>query len=104
MDTRDGLGRLAGQHQVQPPFLEQQLAPRRGQFRRGQQGAARFLENGAQQLQGQIDGPKNLPGKTVGVVEGDPGQDYVKQHGLQHIVYSDMAAAAEASSTDLMRR
>lgn len=49
-----------------------------------------------EQLSGHINGPKDLPGKTVGVVEGDPGQEYVEKHGLQNFAYSDMEAAARA--------
>jgi len=49
-----------------------------------------------EQLQGRINGPKDLPGKTVGVLEGDPGQIYAAREGLQFMVYSGMDAAAAA--------
>lgn len=49
-----------------------------------------------EQLRGHIGGPKDLPGKTIGVLVGDPGRDYAQREGLQSITYPNMDAAAAA--------
>lgn len=49
-----------------------------------------------EQLQGHINGPQDLPGKTVAVLSGTTGVDYARNHGIQYLAYDSMDAAVNA--------
>jgi ABC-type amino acid transport substrate-binding protein len=49
-----------------------------------------------ERLQGEINGPEDLPGKTIGVLIGTTGETYTQDHKLTYISYPDMNSAAAA--------
>ena len=49
-----------------------------------------------ERLHGQINGPEDLPGKTIGVFAGTTGEIYAQDHKLTYIAYPDMKSAADA--------
>ena len=49
-----------------------------------------------EQLQGHINGPDDLPGKTIGVLAGTMAVDYARDHGIQFIPYQSMDDAVKA--------
>jgi ABC-type amino acid transport substrate-binding protein len=49
-----------------------------------------------ERLHGQINGPTDLPGKTIGVLSGTTGEVYAKKHNLTYVGYPNIKTAAAA--------
>jgi polar amino acid transport system substrate-binding protein len=49
-----------------------------------------------ERLQGEINGPEDLPGKTIGVLTGTTGEIYARDHKLSYISYPNIKTAADA--------
>lgn len=49
-----------------------------------------------EQLQDQINGPADLPGKTIAVLNGTIAVDYARNNGIQYLIYDSMDAAVGA--------
>ena len=50
----------------------------------------------ANQIRSQINGPDDLPGKTVGTIAGSAGDDYCRNQNLNTQVFSNIADAVSA--------
>ncbi|MEO6054522.1 MAG: transporter substrate-binding domain-containing protein, partial [Chthoniobacterales bacterium] len=46
-----------------------------------------------QRLKGNINGPDDLAGRTIGDIEGTTSMEYLSEHGIQHIDYKDIPSA-----------
>jgi ABC-type amino acid transport substrate-binding protein len=46
-----------------------------------------------ERLQGHIDGPQDLPGKTIGVLAGSLAEQYALDHNIQYVDYPDLKTA-----------
>jgi ABC-type amino acid transport substrate-binding protein len=46
-----------------------------------------------ERLEGHINGPQDLPNKTIGVLTGSLAEQYALDHSIQYIGYSDLPAA-----------
>jgi len=49
-----------------------------------------------ERLHGEINGPEDLPGKTIGVLNGTTSEIYAEDHHLAYIAYPDIKTAAAA--------
>lgn len=57
----------------------------------------------AERLQGHINGPKDLMGKTVGAIKATRAVEYLREHEIDTILYPNIEDAAQALIADKVR-